>query len=296
MLDQQVRSLLPQAACSRRHFVLTSLAAGFALAVQPVSAQTIVTDTVGLVTDEVKIPAADIAFPAYLARPEKGSRFPVVIVIQEIFGVHEHIKDICRRLAKVGYFALAPELFARQGDVSKLESIGDIISKVVSKVPDDQVLSDLTRCVDYAAKTGYADIKRLAVTGFCWGGRITWLFAAHEPRVKAAAAWYGSLVANPRNSPDFKPDPLRPRFPIDIAPTLRRPVLGLYGGKDQGIPLETVEQMRVALAKGKSGSRIIVYPDAPHGFHADYRPSYRKEDAQAAWQAMLDWFKQHGAA
>lgn len=263
MFDQHTKSLLPDAELSRRQFVLTSLAAGFALAAQPISAQTIVTDTAGLTTQEVSIPAADIAFPAYLARPEKGTRFPVVIVIQEIFGVHEHIKDICRRLAKVGYLALAPELFARQGDVSKLETIGDIISKVVSKVPDAQVLSDLTTCVAYAAKTGYGDIKRLAVTGFCWGGRMTWLFAAHEPRVKAAAAWYGSLVANPRNNPDFKPDPLRPTFPIDIAPTLRTPVLGLYGGKDQGIPLETVEQMRTALAKGRSGSNIIVYPDAP---------------------------------
>ncbi|MGQ9896587.1 MAG: dienelactone hydrolase family protein, partial [Acidobacteriota bacterium] len=228
--------------------------------------------------------------------PAEGSRFPVVLVIEEIFGVHEHIRDICRRLAKAGYLALAPELFARQGDVSKLENIREIIAQVVSKVPDAQVLSDLTTCVDYLARTSFGDIKRLAVTGFCWGGRITWLFAAHEPRVRAAAAWYGSLVANPQNKPDFKPDPLRPRFPIDVAPTLKTPVLGLYGGKDQGIPLETVEQMQAALSKGKSGSNIIIYPDAPHGFHADYRPSYRQAEAQAAWKAMLAWFKQHGAA
>ncbi|MFQ3582538.1 MAG: dienelactone hydrolase family protein [Chloracidobacterium sp.] len=296
MFDHHLTSLLPDTERSRREFVLTSLAAGFALAVQPISAQTISTDTKGITADEVKVPAADIEFPAYRTMPEQGKRFPVVIVIPEIFGVHEHIKDVCRRLAKVGYMAIAPELFARQGDVSKLENIGEVISKVVSKVPDAQALSDLTRCVDYAAATGRGDLKRVAVTGFCWGGRMTWLFAAHEPRVKAAAAWYGSLVANPRNNPDFKPDPLRPKFPIDFAPTLATPVLGLYGGKDQGIPLETVEHMREALAKGKSGSKIIVYPDAPHGFHADYRPSYRKDEAQAAWQEMLAWFKAHGVA
>ncbi len=295
MLDQHERSLLPDTELTRRRFVLTSLAAGFALATQPISAQTIVTDTQGIVADEVKIPAADIAFPAYQAMPEQGQPFPVALVIPEIFGVHEHIKDVCRRLAKVGYLAIAPELFARQGDVSKLESVGDIISKVVSKVADAQALSDLASCVAYAAKAGKGDVGRLAVTGFCWGGRLTWLFAAKEPKVKAAAAWYGSLVANPRHSPDFKPDPLRPVFPIDIAATLKAPVLGLYGGKDQGIPLETVERMRAALNKGESGSKIIVYPEAPHGFHADYRPSYRKDDAQAAWQAMLAWFKQHGA-
>ncbi|MCS7080567.1 MAG: dienelactone hydrolase family protein [Chloracidobacterium sp.] len=294
MFEQHEKSLLPDTELTRRHFVLTSLAAGFALAAQPISAQTIITDTKGITTGEVAIPNADIKFPAYQAMPERGKAFPVVIVIHEIFGVHEYIKDICRRLAKVGYMAIAPELFARQGDVSKLESIGDIISKVVSKVPDAQVLSDLASCIAYAAKTGRGDIERLGITGFCWGGRMTWLFAAFEPKIRAAVAWYGALVANPRNNPDFKPDPMRLVFPIDIAPELKTPVLGLYGGKDQGIPLETVERMREALAKGKSGSKIIVYPEAPHGFHADYRPSYRKEDAQAAWQEMLAWFKRHG--
>lgn len=294
MFEQHEKSLLPDAELTRRRFVLTSLAAGFALAAQPVSAQTIVTDAEGLTAGEVEIPAPDIRFPAYRAMPERGRSFPVVIVIPEIFGVHEHIRDVCRRLAKVGYMAIAPELFVRQGDVSKLESIGDVISKVVSKVPDAQALSDLKRCVAYAAESGKGDVKRLGVTGFCWGGRLTWLFAAVEPGVRAAVAWYGSLVANPRNNPDFKPDPLRPTFPIDVAPELKTPVLGLYGGKDQGIPLETVERMREALAKGASGSQIIVYPEAPHGFHADYRPSYRKDEAQAAWREMLAWLRRHG--
>lgn len=294
MLEQPVNNLLPGTELARRRFVLTSLAAGFALAAQPIGAQTLVTDTTGISVKTVEIPAADIHFPAYWARPARGRLFPVVIVISEIFGVHEHIRDICRRLAKVDYLALAPELFVRQGDVSKLDTVNSILTQVISKVPDAQVLSDLTSCINYVATTGYGDIKRLGVTGFCWGGRLTWLFTAAEPRVRAAVAWYGSLVPNGYNRPDFKPDPLRPRFPIDVASELKTPVLGLYGGKDQGIPLETVEQMRAALAKGRSGSQIIVYPEAPHGFHADYRPSYRKEDAQAAWQAMLAWFQRHG--
>jgi carboxymethylenebutenolidase len=274
---------------TRRTFVTTGLATGFALAVQPVSAETITTDDKGLVAGEVRIPVPDgVQVPAYRAHPEKGDRHPVVLVVQEIFGVHEHIRDLCRRLAKSGYYAVAPELYVRQGDVSKMEDFRKIIGEVVSKVPDAQVMSDLDATVAFARASGKADADRLAVTGFCWGGRITWLYAAHNPKVRAGAAWYGQLSKGP--TPDAK-------TPIGVAPTLTVSVLGLYGGKDAGIPQTDVETMRIVLAtKSRSGSKIIVYPDAGHGFNADYRPSYNEKDAKAAWSEMLTWFKQHGAA
>ena len=288
-LKQDTLSLLPVAEHNRREFFVTKLAAGFALAVQPVSPQTITTDTAGLTAGEVKIQVKDGEIPAYRAMPDKGGRFPVALVVQEIFGVHEHIKDICRRFAKAGYFAIAPEMYARQGDVAKLASIQEIISTVVSKVPDEQVLSDLDAAVTYAGKTGKADTGKLAITGFCWGGRIVWLYAAHNPRLKAGAAWYGRLVGQASS--------MTPKHPVDVAADLKAPVLGLYGGKDQGIPLDTVEKMRAALkAAGKADSEIIVYPDAQHGFHADYRPSYGKQDAEDAWKKLLAHFKKHGAA
>ncbi len=220
--------------------------------------------------------------------PASGGPFPVVLVVQEIFGVHEHIKDVCRRLAKSGYLAVAPELYARQGDVSRSKDVQEILSTVVSKVPDAQVMSDLDAAGAWAAGTGKADTNRLAITGFCWGGRITWLYCVHNPKVKAGAAWYGRLVGQASE--------LTPAHPVDLAAALQVPVLGLYGGADQGIPLDTVERMRAALASGKSGSEIVVYPDAPHGFNADYRPSYRKDAADDAWRRMLAWFQRHGAA
>lgn len=282
----------PVPAEHRRQFLVTKLAAGFALAVQPVSAQTITTSTEGLEAGEVKIPVHDGEIPAYRAMPAKGTRFPVALVVQEIFGVHEHIKDICRRFAKQGYFAIAPELYARQGDVSAMANIQEIISKVVSKVPDQQVLADLDSAVAYAAKSGRADASRLGITGFCWGGRIVWLYAAHNPRLKAGVAWYGRLVGQPSE--------MTPRHPVDVAAELKAPVLGLYGEKDGGIPLDTVEKMRAALkAAGTQAAReseIIVYPGAQHGFHADYRPSYNKEAATDGWKRLLEFFKKHGAA
>jgi len=288
-LERDADSLLPVEDHDRRRFLATKLAAGFALAVQPVSAQTITTSTEGLTAGEVKIPTATGDIPAYRAMPDKGSRFPTVLVVQEIFGVHEHIKDICRRFAKAGYFAVAPELYARQGDVAGLSNIQEILSKVVSKVPDSQVMSDLDAAVAWAAKTRKANTSRLGITGFCWGGRIVWLYAAHNPNVKAGVAWYGRLVG--------QSSPLTPKHPVDVAADLKAPVLGLYAGKDQGIPLDTVEKMRAALkAAGKTASEIIVYPDAQHGFHADYRPSYGKADAADGWRRLLDHFKKHGAA
>jgi carboxymethylenebutenolidase len=287
-MHEDLLSLLPNVTPTRRQFIVTSLATGFALAVQPVTAQTITTDTEGLEAGEVKVTTKDGEMPAYRAMPKTGGPFPTVLVVQEIFGVHEHIKDICRRFAKAGYLAVAPELYARQGDVSNLSSIQDIIGKVVAKVPDAQVMADLDAAVAWAA-TSKGDTARLGITGFCWGGRIVWLYAAHQPRLKAGVAWYGRLVGQASE--------MTPKHPVDIAADLNAPVLGLYGGKDQGIPLDTVEKMRTALkAAGKSTSEIIVYPDGQHGFHADYRPSYGKQDAADGWRRLLEHFKKHGAA
>lgn len=213
---------------------------------------------------------------------------PVVLVVSEIFGAHEYIRDTCRRLAKLGYCAIAPDLFARQGDPRQIASIPEILEKITNKTPDAQVMSDLDACVAWAASKG-ADTGRLAVTGFCWGGRITWLYSTHNPGVKAGVAWYGRLVG-PVN--DFTP-----RHPTDLVGQLKAPVLGLYGGLDTGIPLETVEAMEKALQQGSAAakaSEIHVYDNAPHAFHADYRPSYRKEEAEDGWKRMLAWFRKNG--
>lgn len=286
-MHEDLKSLFPTVEVTRRKFVVTSLAAGFALAVQPVAAQTVITtDAKGLEAGEVKIPVSDGEIPAYRAMPAKGSKFPVVLVVQEIFGVHEHIKDICRRFAKLGHLAIAPELYARQGDVSKLTNFDDII-KVVMQVPDAQVMSDLDAAVAWTEKNK-GDSGKLGITGFCWGGRIVWLYAAHSPKLKAGVAWYGRLVGQTNE--------VQTSYPISLAASLKAPVLGLYGGSDQGIPVETVEQMRKALAEAKSKSEIVLYPDTPHGFHADYRPSYRKEQAQDGWKRLNEWFKKNGAA
>ncbi|MEX0678595.1 MAG: dienelactone hydrolase family protein [Pirellulales bacterium] len=287
-MHEDLKSWLPKADFTRREFVVTTLATGFALAVQPVSAETITTDTKGLEAGEVKIPTADGPMPAYRAMPSAGGHFPTVLVVQEIFGVHEHIKDICRRFAKLGYFAVAPELYARQGDVSKMTNIPEIIAKVVSKVPDAQVMSDLDATVAWAKKAGQANTVKLGITGFCWGGRIVWLYAAHNSNVKAGVAWYGRLVGNP--------DPLHPKQPVDLAGELKAPVLGLYGEADTGIPVASIEKMRAAVNEAGKTAEIVVYPAAPHGFYADYRPSYKKDAADDGWKQLLAWFKKHGAA
>lgn len=270
---------------SRRGFVATSLAAGFALAAQPVSAQTITTDAKGLTAGEVKIPVKGEEIPAYRAMPDSGGPFPVVLVVQEIFGVHEHIKDVCRRFAKLGCLAIAPELYARQGDVSKLENFGEIF-KIVMKVPDEQVMGDLDAALAWAKAGGKADLAKLAITGFCWGGRIVWLYSAHNPDVKAGAAWYGRLVGDS--------DALHPKHPIDVVEALKAPVLGLYGADDQGIPVDTVDRMKEALKKAGKPCEIVVYPETPHAFFADYRPSYRKDQAEDGWKRLREWFKTHG--
>lgn len=273
---------------TRRDFVASSLATGFALAVQPVSAQTITTtDTQGLTAGEVKIPTKDGGIPAYRAMPATGKSFPVILVVQEIFGVHEHIKDVTRRFAKAGYMAIAPELYYRQGDVSQLKDNKEIFAKVVNKVPDSQVMSDLDAAVAWAAKNG-GNVDKLGITGFCWGGRITWLYVAHNPNVDAGVAWYGRLVGDKTE--------MTPQHPIDLVEKINAPVLGLYGGADAGIPNDTVERMNEALKKAGKKSSIHLYPDTPHAFHADYRPSYRKEQAEDGWKRALEWFKKNGVA
>ena len=272
---------------TRREFVMTTLATGFAAAVQPVMAQTqIHTDASGLTAGEIKLAVKDGEIPAYRALPANGKNLPTVLVVQEIFGVHEHIKDLCRRFAKAGYLAVAPELYARQGDVSKTTNI-DEIRAVVVKVPDEQVMSDLDAAAEWAAKNG-GDPGKVAVTGFCWGGRIVWLYAAHNPKLKAGVAWYGGLEGTGNE--------LRPKNAIDLVPELKAPVLGLYGGADGGIPNESVDRMRAALKAAGNPSQIHTYPDTPHGFNADYRPTYRKEQAEDGWKRLLAWFKKYGVA
>jgi carboxymethylenebutenolidase len=279
---------------SRRAMIAGTVGGGFALAARPLSASTITTDADGLDAGAIQIPSASGpgSIPAYRAIPAKRKgKPPIVVVVHEIFGVHEHIKDVCRRVAKLGALAVAPDLFARHGDVSNIADFKEISSKVVSKVPDAQVMSDLDAAVAWAKAAGGGDAARLGITGFCWGGRIVWLYAAHSPALKAGVAWYGRLVGDK--------DANRPRHPIDVAGAsgLKAPVLGLYGGKDQGIPLATVEEMRKALATNGGASKrsqIQVYPDSGHAFFADYRPSYRPADAADGWSRMLAWFKANG--
>lgn len=268
-----------------RREAVSLIAAGFALAVQPISAETITTDDAGLLAGEIVIPTPDREIPGYRAAPAAGGPFPVLLVVQEIFGVHEHIRDLCRRFAKLGYLAIAPDLYVRQGDVTTLSDFQQIIAQVVSRVPDAQVMSDLDATVSWA-KAHDGETARLGITGFCWGGRITWLYAAHNPRVKAAVAWYGRLVTST--------DDLHPKNPIDVVDQLHAPVLGLYGGADQAIPNETVNRMRESLKQAGNASEIVLYPDTPHGFHADYRPTYRQAQAKDAWAKCLDWLKKHG--
>jgi carboxymethylenebutenolidase len=269
-------------ATSRRGFILSTLSAGFALAVQPIMAQTVVnTHTTGLNAGFVEVNVQDGSIPAYYAAPAGKGSLPIILVVQEIFGVHAHIQDVCRRLAQLGYLAVAPELYARQGNPAELTQIDEIL-KIVATVPDQQVLTDLDATVAWAV-AHHGDIERLGITGFCWGGRITWLYAAHQTKLKAAVAWYGRLSGDINTN--------TPTQPLQIAEQLKAPVLGLYGGQDAGIPLTDVTKMQNQL---KNGSDIHVYPDAPHAFYADYRPSYRKAAADDAWQRLQVWFKQHG--
>lgn len=283
----QFDSLLPATQVDRRGFIVTALGAGFALAVQPSAAQSpIKTGTEGLVAGEIKVPVTDGEMVAYRAMPAGKTGVPVVLVVSEIFGVHEYIADVCRRLAREGYLAVAPELFARYGDPRKLANVQDILAGIIAKTPDAGVMADLDACVAWAGKNG-GDAARLAITGFCWGGRITWLYAAHNPALKAGVAWYGRL--------DGEINDRTPKYPLDLAAEFKAPVLGLYGSADQGIPLDDVQSMRDAIAKTGGKSQIHVYDGAPHAFHADYRPTYRKEPAEDGWKRLLEWLRKNGA-
>lgn len=276
---------------TRRAALKAALGVGYVAAAGPVMAQSAVkTPADGLVSGEVTIDVNGFKMPAFRSAPAGKTGLPVVLVVSEIFGVHEYIADVTRRLARAGYLAIAPELFVRQGDPSAYGEIAKIQSEVIAKVPDAQVMTDLDACVTWAAEHG-GQADKLAITGFCWGGRITWLYAAHQPRLKAAVAWYGRTVG--------ASTPNNPKHPVDVAGQLKAPVLGLYGGADTGIPLDTVDKMKSALSQGPSAakaSEFVVYPEAPHAFHADYRTSYRQAAAEDGWQRLLAWLKRHGVA
>lgn len=296
-LKSQVNSLLPgsstEEGATRRTALKAALGVGYAATAMPIMAQTAIkTPATGLAAGEGIFDVDGFTVPFYYAAPEGKKNLPIVLVVQEIFGVHEYIADTCRRFAKAGYLAIAPDLFARQGDATKYTDIGKLIAEVVSKVPDDQVMGDLDAAVAWAGENG-GNVKKVAVTGFCWGGRITWLYAAHSKNVKAGVAWYGRLVG--------ASNAVNPKHPVELAASLKAPVLGLYGGQDGGIPLTTVNEMKEALAAAKGNaaakaSEFVVYPQAPHAFHADYRPSYRKEAAEDGFVRALAWFKAKGVA
>ena len=281
---EELESLQPPLKVTRRGFVQTSLGAGFAAAVSPVAAQTMITtDTQGLTAGEVKIPTKDGSMPAYRAMPAGKTGLATVLVVQEVFGVHEHIKDVVRRLAKQGYLAVAPELYARQGDPGKYTDSGALMKEIVSKVADAQVMADLDATAAWAAKN--AGGGKLGITGFCWGGRIVLMYAAHNPNVAAAVAWYGPTARS-----YFAGD----KTPLDVAAQMKAPVLGLYGGADGGIPNDTVKKFGAALkAAGNTRSEMVIFPNMPHAFYADYRPSYRKQAAEDGWKRLTAWFKQH---
>lgn len=270
---------------ARRGMMMTGLISGFTLATQRVEAQAIHTDSDGIEAGEVQIPTNNGKLPAYAAHPAKPGTFPVVLVNEEIFGVHEYIKDVCRRLAKLGYLAVATEYYARIGDLSKMTDAGQIMTDVILKAPDAQYMADINSTLAWALN-GRGSSTRVGVIGFCRGGRQTWLYAARSPHLKAAVAFYGPLGG--------MPSPIQPQTALDVAADLKCPLLGLYGGKDQSIP---VDMVRAAEAKAKAAHKIVdivIYPDAPHGFHADYRPSYRQQDADDAWARAVAWLKRFG--
>ncbi|HYD77936.1 dienelactone hydrolase family protein [Ramlibacter sp.] len=293
-LKSDFDALLPPALAGEagpsRRTALKVLGAGYAAAAGAAMAQTAIrTPSDGLTVGEISYEVDGFKVPAYRAAPAGKTGLPVVLVIHEIFGVHEYIADTARRFARAGYLAIAPELYARQGDPGSYGEIAKLMSEVVSKVPDAQVMADLDGALKWAAAHG-GDAGKAGITGFCWGGRITWLYAAHAP-IKAGVAWYGRLVGHASEA--------TPRHPVDLAAGLKAPVLGLYGAADTGIPLDTVDKMKAALANGSpaaKASQFVVYPDAPHAFHADYRASYRAQPAQDGWKRALDWFKAHGVA
>ena len=289
MTDPQRLNGLIAPSLARRGFVMTSLISGLTLATARVEAQVITTDMAGIEAQEVKVRVADGELPGYFAKPAGPGPFPIVLVNEEIFGIHDYIKDVCRRLAKLGYAAVAVEVYARLADLShsSMSDAGEIIRSVVPRAPDAQMLSDSDAAIAYAAAHG-GDAGRLAVIGFCRGGRNTWLYAAHNKTLKAAVAFYGPLRGTTSD--------LQPKTAADIAVDINCPLLGLYGGKDSSIPVDDVRWVESdAKAAGKT-VEMVIYPDAPHGFHADYRPSYRRDAAEDGWKRMQDWFKKYGMA
>jgi len=291
-LKRDAESLLTKTSLSdgvdRRDFLKVALGTGFAAAAMPVMAQNVIkTDTTGLTAGTITIKVDGQTVPVYRAQPEGKTNLPVVLVISEIFGVHEHIADVARRFAKLGYLALAPDLFVRQGDPQKAASIADLQRDIIAKTPDKQVMADLDALVAWAKANG-GNPDKIAITGFCWGGRVTWMYAAHNPSIKAGVAWYGRLVGTS--------NAMTPTNPIDIAATLNVPVLGLYGAKDTGITEDSIKAMQAMLAKGPNKSTFVIYPNSGHAFHADYRPSYVEADAKDGWGRMLAWFRQNGVA
>ncbi|USX13633.1 dienelactone hydrolase family protein [Oxalobacteraceae bacterium OTU3CAMAD1] len=291
-LKRDAESLLTKTSLSdgvdRRDFLKVALGSGFAAAAMPVMAQNVIkTDTTGLTAGTITLTVDGQTVPVYRAQPEGKTNLPVVLVISEIFGVHEHIADVARRFAKLGYLALAPDLFVRQGDPQKSASIADLQRDIISKTPDTQVMADLDALVAWAKANG-GNPDKIAITGFCWGGRVTWMYAAHNPSIKAGVAWYGRLIGTSNAN--------TPRHPIDIASSLNVPVLGLYGEKDTGITQDSIKAMQAMLAKGPNKSTFVIYPNSGHAFHADYRPSYVEADAKDGWGRMLAWFRQNGVA
>lgn len=289
-LQEEFNSLVAKTEWSdgvgRRDFIKVALGSGFAAAAFPICAQTLVkTDADGLSVGQFNVMVDGQAVPVYRAQPEGKANLPVILVISEIFGVHEYIADVARRFAKQGYLALAPDLFVRQGDPSKYKSVAELQQGLIAKVPDAQVMKDLDAIVAWAGANG-GNVAKLGITGFCWGGRIVWMYSAHNPKVKAGVAWYGRLVGDPTH--------LKPKNPVDIAADLKTPVLGLYGARDGGIPVATVAAMQQTLAKAHNPSEFVLYKDAGHAFHADYRPSYVEADAKDGWQRCIAWFKTHG--
>ena len=294
-LKSEFDSLLPgqstEMGASRRSALKAALGVGYAAAALPLMAQTAIkTSSDGLRSGETSFEVNGFKVPAFFAAPAGKTDLPIILVIQEIFGVHEYIADTARRFAQAGYLAIAPELYARQGDPTQYGEMAKLMAEVVAKVPDAQVMADLDGAVNWAGANG-GNSAKVGITGFCWGGRITWLYAAHSAKVLAGVAWYGRLVGSST--------PLTPKHPLELAPILNAPVLGLYGGQDSGIPQDTIAQMKVALSGGSAAakaSQFVVYPDAPHAFHADYRPSYRKDAADDGWKRALAWFKFKGVA
>ncbi len=282
--DDDLNSLVPDVQVNRRGFVAACLAAGFAVTAEPLLAQAIKTPMDGLDGGDTKI--GDI--PAYYAVPKGKGKRPVVLVVGEIWGNHEHIKDVVRRLAKAGYFAVANEPYFRIGELWKMTEIKEVLAGA-NKLTDEQAFADLDAVVAWAGKNPRANVAKLGITGFCRGGRTVWMYTAHNKKIDAGVSWYGGLNPAP---------PAQPLTPMDVADKIDRPVLGLYGGADQGIPLQRVEMLRAGLKAfgNDKKSMIHVYEGMPHAFNADYRPSYRKDAADDGWKRMLAWFKKHGVA